>query len=267
MRRRCGGRGIRGEVRGGVATLKGCLGLFSALFGSVSFRFLTGHLKGDLHGVRRCIFDLDLLPFTLVEQLLGQTSTFLVLATLLSSLTFDFELSGFSTSFTFTAFTRSNFLLAFQLGGVMTDVVWFFVGDILVCAVLQETVNRRYGEGRTVEIGVRVVKLGYGSLERAEITAAKFHEGADTTEEKIYNNVVEMFGVNGGLEVDRVVPLKVFVKLSKDEGTVTAVTDEGMGLLVMVEVTVSAVMYIVAVATIVNRTDPIAFIRHFWFSL
>ena len=69
------------------------------------------------------------------------------------------------------------------------------------------------------------------------------------------------------MEVDRVVPLKVFVKLSKDEGTVTAVTDEGMGLLVMVEVTVSAVMYIVAVATIVNRTDPIAFIRHFWFSL
>ena len=182
MRRRCGGRGVRGEVRGGVATLKGCLGLFSALFGSVSFRFLTGHLKGDLHGVRRCIFNLDLLPFTLVEQLLGQTSAFLVLTTLLSSLTFDFELSGFSTSFAFTAFTRSNFLLAFELGGVMTDVVWFFVGDILVCAVLQETVNRRYGEGRTIEIGVRVVKLGYGSLERAEITAAKFHEGADTTE-------------------------------------------------------------------------------------
>ena len=85
--------------------MKGCLGLFSALFGSVSFRFLTGHLNGDLHGVRRCIFDLDLLPFTLVEQLLGQTSAFLVLTTLLSSLTFDFELSGFSMSFAFTAFT------------------------------------------------------------------------------------------------------------------------------------------------------------------
>ena len=57
-----------------------------------------------------------------------------------------------------------------------------------------------------------------------------------------------MFGVNSGLEVDRVVPLEMFFELGKDEGTVTAVTDEGMGLLVMVEVTVSAVMYIVAVA-------------------